>query len=131
MVQVLVVNDDAAICELLRDILGEEGYDVTTAVDGLQALAWLRTNTQATVVLLDDRMSHMDGPTVLRTVAEDAHLATRSAFVLMSAAHDAEVWLQDATRLPLPYPVALLMVPFAMDDAFDLVAAAAGYLPTP
>ena len=129
--RVLVVNDDPAIRELLRDILGEQGYRVTTAGDGLQALARLRVNTQPTVVLLDDRMPYMDGPTVLRTVAEEAHVAARSAFVLVSAAADAQAWLQDATRLSLPYPVALLTMPCSLDVALDLVAAAASHLPTP
>ena len=38
-VRVLVVDDDAAIRELVAAALGDEGYDVATAPDGAAALA--------------------------------------------------------------------------------------------
>ena len=62
---VLVVDDEAGMRETVADILTGEGYDVTTAADGNDALSRLRTTTFS-VVLMDIRMPGRDGISVLR-----------------------------------------------------------------
>ena len=57
---VLVVEDDAALRELLAMILESEGIDVETAANGREALARMAERFPA-LVLLDMRMPVMDG----------------------------------------------------------------------
>lgn len=89
---VLIVDDDQALRELLREILEEEGYRVREAVDGDTALDLLRGSQERWVVLLDYLMPHADGKRVLQTVSRDAALSTRHVFILLTA----------RTRLSLP-----------------------------
>jgi two-component system, NtrC family, response regulator HydG len=67
--RILVVDDDQDICENLKDILTDLGYDVETAHDGLAALELL-TGPSFDVVLLDFRMPGMDGVTLYRKIKE-------------------------------------------------------------
>ena len=53
MRQVLIVDDDQALRELLREILEEEGYQVREAADGDTALDLLQHSAERWVVLLD------------------------------------------------------------------------------
>lgn len=57
---VLVVDDDQAIRETLRDILEPEGFDVRLAENGLLALKAIRA-AQPEVVILDLMMPVMSG----------------------------------------------------------------------
>jgi CheY-like chemotaxis protein len=60
---VLVVDDDASIRESLADLLGDEGYQVTTATNGAEALTLLRppAELRPCVILLDLMMPIMSG----------------------------------------------------------------------
>jgi CheY-like chemotaxis protein len=86
-VPVLVVDDDAAIRQLLQCVLDDAGYTVATAADGRQALEYLRAHPEGSVVLLDVHMPIMDGMAVLRVVAGEPPLATRNAFLIVTAEH--------------------------------------------
>jgi CheY-like chemotaxis protein len=57
---VLVVDDDDAIREVIAEVLRDEGYDVASAGNGLQALDALRQNPPD-LVLLDLMMPVMSG----------------------------------------------------------------------
>lgn len=60
--KVLIVDDDVDVREAVADMLGEEGYEVITAEDGLQALKTLTTYaSDICVILLDLMMPNMDG----------------------------------------------------------------------
>ena len=56
---VLVVDDDAATRGFMRTLLNEEGYQVETAVDGLDALGQLGCSPD--LILLDLQMPFMSG----------------------------------------------------------------------
>jgi two-component system, chemotaxis family, chemotaxis protein CheY len=58
--KVLVVDDDTSLQETLEAILDFEGYEVTVARDGLEALARL-DETMPQLILLDLMMPRMDG----------------------------------------------------------------------
>ncbi len=49
---VLVVDDDPGIRQVITMLLEEEGYTVSSAADGLEALDWL-THAEADAILLD------------------------------------------------------------------------------
>ncbi len=59
-VRVLVVDDDAAVRESLERSLRFEGYEVATAVDGLDAL-YAVGRDQPDIVILDVMMPRVDG----------------------------------------------------------------------
>ncbi len=63
--RLLYVDDEPELRDLVENQLSLEGYEVTTASDGLNALEILR-NTCFDVVLLDIRMPRMGGIEVLQ-----------------------------------------------------------------
>ena len=65
--RVLVVDDEAANRELISDILADEGYDVVTAQDGLDALNQLAVPLPD-VIISDLRMPRMSGVEFLAVV---------------------------------------------------------------
>lgn len=85
---VLVVDDDPLILATVADLLDFEGYPVSTAANGAEALEVAAT-TRPAVVLLDMRMPVLDGWGFARAVRErDLPLA----IVVMTAAQDARRW---------------------------------------
>jgi EAL domain-containing protein (putative c-di-GMP-specific phosphodiesterase class I)/CheY-like chemotaxis protein len=65
---VLLVDDEPAIVKVLSRILERFGYDVTTALDGRQALERLRSGQRFDVVVSDINMPGADGLCVLQMV---------------------------------------------------------------
>jgi signal transduction histidine kinase len=59
--RLLLVEDDASIRLALSDMLEDEGFAVTTAVNGREALDELRQSTPPDVIVLDLMMPVMDG----------------------------------------------------------------------
>ena len=60
MAKILTVDDSKAIRDLMVHILTEAGHEVTTAVDGVDALAIARQNS-FDLALLDVNMPNMSG----------------------------------------------------------------------
>ncbi|WP_164929287.1 hybrid sensor histidine kinase/response regulator [Gloeobacter violaceus] len=70
---VLVVDDEAAILEVIRTALESHNYRVVGAGNGLEAIAALRHSPQ--VVLIDMMMPAMDGPAAIFALQDiDPHL---------------------------------------------------------
>lgn len=67
---ILVVDDNAAVRELLAELLRVQGFDVTTASDGETALADFSRH-QPDLVLLDVVMPGLDGFDVCRRLKQD------------------------------------------------------------
>ncbi len=65
--RVLIVDDEKNIVSSLRDILNDEGYNVSIAEDGLGALKMIQSDPPD-LVLLDIWLPGMDGIEVLKTV---------------------------------------------------------------
>lgn len=68
--RVLIVDDDADIRLLLATALRQKSLETDEAVDGHQAMAMLRENPYA-VVLLDLMMPGIDGLSVLDAIRQD------------------------------------------------------------
>src|SRR6478752_572248 len=69
-VRVLVVDDDRAIRESLARALSLEGYEVSTATDGVEAIVSAR-RPDLDVVVLDVMMPAVDGLGVCRVLCAD------------------------------------------------------------
>ncbi|MGW0821069.1 response regulator transcription factor [Streptomyces sp. NPDC002845] len=67
---VLIADDDRAIRESLARALELEGYDVVTAVDGVEALSRARRGSFSALVI-DVVMPHVDGMAVCRVLRAD------------------------------------------------------------
>jgi two-component system, NtrC family, response regulator AtoC len=67
--RVLVVDDEENLRHLLSRMLSQEGYEVTTAADGEEALTAINDQT-FDLVLCDVRMPRLDGWGLLTAVAE-------------------------------------------------------------
>jgi DNA-binding NarL/FixJ family response regulator len=72
MAQVLVVDDDAGICEVLRDALNHMGHFVQVANNGRDGLQKLM-NGAFDLVLLDMRMPVMNGFEMLQSIRGSLH----------------------------------------------------------
>lgn len=70
MPRILVIDDDAAVCETLKLCLKEDGYTVDTAQSGTDGLNKYVSNP-ADVVILDIRLPDVDGFLVLEDLKEE------------------------------------------------------------
>jgi DNA-binding response OmpR family regulator len=80
--RLLVVEDDAALCESIADILRFTGYEVETAQDGESALRLLREAPRPDAILLDMLLPHKNADRLLVDI--DASLSSRPPVVLMT-----------------------------------------------
>ncbi|HEV8191121.1 MAG TPA: response regulator [Ktedonobacterales bacterium] len=116
---VLVVEDDDDIRETMADLLEQVGYDVDEARDGGRALERLRESAGGMVVLLDLNMPGMDGRHLLRIVANDEHLSTRHAFIIVTASQ--KTFPLDFATLLSDLRVPILTKPFDIDQLLERV----------
>ena len=65
---ILVVDDDAAVCALLQDVLNEHVFAVTVCHTGQAALACVETQPEIALVLLDMMLPDTNGLMVLQQV---------------------------------------------------------------
>ena len=85
--RVLVVDDDPGIRESLRSLLEDEGYEVTTAVDGEDALRAVLASATPLVVLLDLLLPNLTGEDMLAAVLEylEGNARARVSFIIITA----------------------------------------------
>ncbi|MEN3185139.1 MAG: response regulator transcription factor [Atribacterota bacterium] len=67
MNSILIVDDEKAVCDLLKMYLEKEGFEVTVAHDGEEALKKVQQN-QPSLILLDLMLPKKDGWTVCREI---------------------------------------------------------------
>lgn len=77
----LVVDDDEAIRQMLTAVLTKAGYSVTTASDGVEAVAEFSLH-RPDIVLMDIRMPNMTG---LQALAEIRRIDRAAIVILMTA----------------------------------------------
>jgi len=92
---VLVVDDEADIRSLIKDILGDEGFEVTSAADAAEARA-AREKKAFDLVLLDIWMPDTDGISLLREWSSNGGLGCP---VVIMSGHGTVDTAVEATRL--------------------------------
>jgi len=84
--RILVVDDDVSTRECIAELLASQGYDVSTAEDGLDALLQLSA-APPDVVISDLNMPNMSGFELLPVVRR---VFPRTLLIAMSGAYEGE-----------------------------------------
>lgn len=104
--KVLIVDDDPMIREIFSEVMREEGYEVVTASDGLEALGLLRRGFRPCLIFLDLTMPRMDGATFRHEQQRDLELGQIPVVILSAAGNvDKQAEALGATgylRKPVP-----------------------------
>ncbi|WP_291009626.1 Hpt domain-containing protein [Hydrogenophaga sp.] len=114
--QVLVVDDSITVRRVTQRLLVREGYRVTLAADGLQALEKLQQE-RPTVVLSDIEMPRMDGFDLVRNIRSDPRLSDLP--VIMITSRIAEKHREHARALGVDH---YLGKPYSEDELLGLIA---------
>jgi DNA-binding NtrC family response regulator len=120
-VYILIVDDEADICSLVKEILEDEGYEVSTAENAEQAREARRAR-RPDLILLDIWMPDTDGISLLKEWASNSGENTP---VIMMSGHGTVETAVEATRLgaydflekPLSTAKLLLTVKNALETA--------------
>jgi CheY-like chemotaxis protein len=116
MPQILVVEDDAAIRGLVSEVLREDGYDVSEASNGLEALEAV-SERRPDLIVLDLMMPVMDGWTFVEECRRSRR-CEQVPIVVTSASHDLP---RTAERLRSFGVRTCLAKPFDVDGLLALV----------
>jgi DNA-binding NtrC family response regulator len=114
--RVLVVDDRAAMAEMIAEELGERGFDACAITSGREALSLLRTE-RIDALVTDLRMPEVDGLVLLRTSIE---LDPSRPVIMMTAYGSLETALEAVNGGTWQY----LTKPFRVDLLARLLEAA-------
>jgi len=102
---VLVVEDDVELCEVIRVALTTDGFDVSGAGNGREALHHLRSTAETCLIVLDLSLPVMDGRQFRISQLRDRSLAWIPVIVLsgeLNASGDArELGARSFVRKPV------------------------------
>lgn len=89
--RVLIVDDDAAIVEMLRDLLTRDGrFEVKSASNGFDAGA-LTKEFRPDVLLLDYMLPDVNGNVVCQRIRSDAELSETKIIIVSGAISETEI----------------------------------------
>ena len=111
---ILVVDDDPDIRETVSEILEDEGFEVTPAANGLDALELLRGGLTPALILLDIMMPVMDGRQFREHQLQSPELAGIPVIVFTAHSNIAEV--ERSTR-----PFGVLRKPLRLDELLTTI----------
>jgi two-component system response regulator AtoC len=93
--QILVIDDEPSIRKYLQTLLEVDGFEVTTAANGSDALEFIGNGAKPDFVILDVLMPEMDGLETLRRLME----ADRTLNVIMLSCSNEVSTVVEAIRL--------------------------------
>jgi len=88
----LIVDDDPVVRRMLQLTFESEGFDVSTAADGIEALSAVRADRPA-VMVLDIMMPKLDGMKVMRELKADDALRAIPVILLSAKATSLDIEL--------------------------------------
>jgi DNA-binding response OmpR family regulator len=80
---VLIVDDEFGLAEMLRDMLREDGYDVSLAINGRLAFDILRER-RVDLVITDLMMPVMDGAELATAIRDDEGMRGTAVLLMTS-----------------------------------------------
>jgi DNA-binding response OmpR family regulator len=84
---IMVVEDDTSILRQIEYALTTNGFEVTTAINGVEALKKMMIR-RPSLLLTDIMMPEMDGHELVKSVREDPALADIPIIMLTAMAHE-------------------------------------------
>jgi CheY-like chemotaxis protein len=102
--RLLVIEDDAAVLDALREVLEDEGHEVLLAANGREALSRLSSGSRPNLILLDLMMPVMSGWEFREAQLRDETLAAIPTVILTADGRAAQkaLELQSAGFLQKP-----------------------------
>lgn len=86
-IKILTVDDSASMRALLRHALANNGFDVSQAIDGIDALEWLSEN-DPDLIITDINMPRLDGFGLIEKLRADENHCDRPILVLTTESSD-------------------------------------------
>lgn len=118
--KILVVDDEDDILHFLELVLGDKGYEVSTAPNGHDALAQAQTD-RPDLILLDIMMPKMDGWEVLKLLRVDEQTAGIPV-AMLSARTEAQDRVQGLQEGAVDY----ICKPFSLQELLSKIEAIFG-----
>jgi two-component system, OmpR family, alkaline phosphatase synthesis response regulator PhoP len=116
--KILLVDDEPDIVETIRFSLEQEGYEIVTAADGMEALDRAR-QIVPDLMVLDVMMPKENGYRVARTIREDekaGRISKRIPIVLLTARNLEGDPEREKMFMEFSQADAMMYKPFEMDD---------------
>ncbi len=116
--KILVVDDDPDLIETIRFRLDQEGYEVITVSNGLEALGAVR-ESQPDLVILDVMMPKENGYRVSKIIKEDGQagrLSKKIAVILLTARNLKGDPGREKMFMEFSQADDMIYKPFEMDD---------------
>ncbi|MBI4067654.1 response regulator [Candidatus Gottesmanbacteria bacterium] len=110
---ILIIDDDLEILEVIKIVLEEKGYEVTTLSDGNSLTQKLQLNIPD-LILLDIWMSGIDGPEIAKSLKSDEK--TKKIPIIMISANNEGARLAKEVQAE-----EFLAKPFDIDDLLNIV----------
>ncbi len=94
--KIVIADDNKEICELITDVLKNQGYQVDAVYDGYELLAYLERNNPS-VIILDLMMPNKSGLSILSTLKQ---VSPFSRIIIYTGYHEYEnsVYARTADR---------------------------------
>jgi len=112
--ELLIVEDDPALRETLAQVLTDEGYELLSARDGLEAVNFLKKGHRPDVILLDLSMPVVNGWEFRMFQKRDRDLADIPVILITAGGYTQEevAWLEPSAMLhkPLDLPELLSVI---------------------
>ena len=109
--EILIVEDDSALREALAQVLSDEGYDLLSARDGLEAVNCLKNGNRPDVILLDLSMPVVNGWEFRMFQKRDPELARIPVVIITAGGYSREevAWLEPSALIPKPVDLDVLL----------------------
>ena len=114
--KILAVDDDSDILDVIKIILEDEGYEVTTLIDGRKVFEVIDEN-QPDLILLDVMLGGLDGRDICKALKSHS-IFKNIPVVMISASHNL-----DKSLLSPGSPNDFLAKPFDIDHLINMVKA--------
>lgn len=115
--KIILIEDDLFLNSLYKDVLINAGYIVVFAKDGEEGLNAVKSNTDASLILLDLMLPKLNGIDVLKELKKDPDTKSLSVIVLTNLNEDATI--QDALKLGAN--AYLIKVDYTPQQVIDMV----------
>ncbi|MFH1381711.1 MAG: response regulator [Chloroflexota bacterium] len=103
--RILIVDDEAPICDVCQRVLTAEGYNVDCVANGRKARSMI-TQKQYDLYLFDIRLPEMDGKALYQWLQEKHPSLTRKVVLTTGdvIGQDTQSFIEETGRLFLPKP---------------------------